>query len=526
MQSQLNPSRYDRVRGAMRNANAMREAPRSAWLLPTATLMVAAAGLALLAWDWSTPVPRGFFGIRGFYGLFAAGFGGVGALLNWRRPGHPVGWIFAVAGLLAAVNLATFEYGGPGGPSPARRRVRGLGGAVDLGTVRHADHPVLVLAVPGRAPAHAALAPGRLAGRRVRGHRDRRGGVDSRLGPAGPARPAQSVRAGPGGGAARRGRGRAGRTGVLRGARGVVAGGAQPAGDGRGAAADQVAGLLRVSGGAGPDARGGPVADPGVAQARVASGAVSAAVLAMPAAVAVAVLRYRLYDIDRIISRTLAYAIITGVLAGVYAALVLLATGMLGMRTPVAVAAATLAAAALFAPVRRRVQHAADRRFNRDRYDADQTVAAFAARLKRGRPGHHPRRAGRHRANHAGTRQRAGMDRPAAAPHGAADADRRPGSGRSSGQPNADPRGGMLQRFRYAVHRGTSTMKSSRFPITPQPIQTPRPSASWRAGRWMGGRIGMRWAARRLSCWPGCRRSGGRRRWRCCSRMSPSRRRC
>ena len=74
--------------------------------------------------------------------------------------------------------------------------------------------------------------------------------------------------------------------------------------------------------------------------------------------------------------------IITGVLAGVYAALVLLATGMLGVRTPVAVAAATLAAAALFAPVRRRVQHAADRRFNRDRYDAGQTVAAFAARLE------------------------------------------------------------------------------------------------------------------------------------------------
>jgi hypothetical protein len=74
---------------------------------------------------------------------------------------------------------------------------------------------------------------------------------------------------------------------------------------------------------------------------------VSAAVLAMPAAVAVAVLRYRLYDIDRIISRTPAYAIITGVRAGVYAAPVLLATGMLGVRTPVAVAAATLAAAAL-----------------------------------------------------------------------------------------------------------------------------------------------------------------------------------
>ena len=67
---------------------------------------------------------------------------------------------------------------------------------------------------------------------------------------------------------------------------------------------------------------------------------------------------------------------------GVYAGLVLLATEVLGLHTPVAVSAATLAAAALFNPVRRRVQRAVDRRFNRARYDADQTVAAFAARLK------------------------------------------------------------------------------------------------------------------------------------------------
>jgi len=102
---------------------------------------------------------------------------------------------------------------------------------------------------------------------------------------------------------------------------------------------------------------------------------------AMPACMGVAILRYRLYEIDRIISRTLAYAIVTGLLVGVYAGLVLLATRVLTVHTPVAVAAATLAAAALFSPVRRRVQRAVDRRFNRAQYDADRTLAAFSGRL-------------------------------------------------------------------------------------------------------------------------------------------------
>jgi hypothetical protein len=103
---------------------------------------------------------------------------------------------------------------------------------------------------------------------------------------------------------------------------------------------------------------------------------------AVPLSIGVAVLKYGLFDIDRIISRTLAYAIVTGLLVGVYAGLVLLATRVLSFHTPVAVAASTLAAAALFDPLRRRVQRAVDRRFNRARYDADQTVAAFAERLK------------------------------------------------------------------------------------------------------------------------------------------------
>jgi hypothetical protein len=103
---------------------------------------------------------------------------------------------------------------------------------------------------------------------------------------------------------------------------------------------------------------------------------------ALPVCIGVAILRYRLYDIDRITSRTLAYAIVTGLLIAVYAGVVLLATRVLPFHTPVAVAGATLLAAALFNPLRRRVQRIVDRRFNRARYNADTTIAAFAARLQ------------------------------------------------------------------------------------------------------------------------------------------------
>jgi hypothetical protein len=105
-------------------------------------------------------------------------------------------------------------------------------------------------------------------------------------------------------------------------------------------------------------------------------------IAALPVGMGVAILRYRLYEIDRIISRTLAYTIVTGLLVGVYAGLVLLATRVLAVSSPVAVAASTLAAAALFTPVRRRVQRVVDRRFNRVRYDGDRMVEAFAVRLK------------------------------------------------------------------------------------------------------------------------------------------------
>jgi hypothetical protein len=121
---------------------------------------------------------------------------------------------------------------------------------------------------------------------------------------------------------------------------------------------------------------------PGSAATNLQNGLTSGTVALLAVAIGIAVLRYRLYDIDRVISRTVGYSIITGLLAGLYAGLVLLATRVPDLTSQVGVAFATLAAAALFNPLRRRVQHRVDKRFNRARYNADNTVAAFAARLQ------------------------------------------------------------------------------------------------------------------------------------------------
>jgi len=353
-------------------------------LLWAVTLVVAAAGLALLAWDWSAPVPAGLFGIRGFDGVFAVCFGGVGALLTWRHPGHPVSWILAAAGLVSAVNFATIEYGLAG--SAARRH---LPAAEYAGWVQQWIWVPLIALITvylfllfpdGHLPSPrwrpvgwlgGAFAIIAIAGLAFLPGPDRPNlpGLRNPLGMTPAAVPFDAVMAG-----------LAGLLGCA-----VLAAWSLAVRSRRGAAVQrhQIK-WLAYSGCLVALALVPAVAlslTPGT-PARIAAGAAFAAVLAVPVAVAVAVLKYRLYDIDRVISRTLGYAIVTGLLVGVYAGLVLLATQVLGLHTPVAVAAATLAAAALFSPIRLRVQRMVDRRFNRARYDAEATVAAFAGRLK------------------------------------------------------------------------------------------------------------------------------------------------
>ena len=104
----------------------------------------------------------------------------------------------------------------------------------------------------------------------------------------------------------------------------------------------------------------------------------------LPVAIGLAVLRYRLYEIDRLISRTISYGVLTAIVAGLFVDFILVFQAVLAPVTgsnELAVAGSTLLAAALFQPIRRQVQRLVDRRFNRSRYDAERTVAAFAARL-------------------------------------------------------------------------------------------------------------------------------------------------
>jgi hypothetical protein len=114
----------------------------------------------------------------------------------------------------------------------------------------------------------------------------------------------------------------------------------------------------------------------------VLGGSLTVGLAGLPVAMGVGILRYRLYEIDRLVSRTLSYAVLTALLVGAFVGLVVLTTDVLPFSSSVGVAASTLVAAALFNPLRGRVQRVVDRRFNRARYDAEATVSAFAARLR------------------------------------------------------------------------------------------------------------------------------------------------
>jgi hypothetical protein len=115
---------------------------------------------------------------------------------------------------------------------------------------------------------------------------------------------------------------------------------------------------------------------------RVLAGVGTGLVVALPLSIGIAVTKFHLYDVDRVVSRTISYGLVTALVIGCYVGVIALLTKLIGHSSPIAVAGSTLVAAAAFNPLRRHVQRGVDRRFNRARYDAEATVAAFAARLR------------------------------------------------------------------------------------------------------------------------------------------------
>jgi hypothetical protein len=357
-----------------------------AWSLWLATFGCCAAGL-LVTLALTRPLTVGVLGRGAAYALaFPLGFASVGLLVSLRRPANPIGWLYAAAGLVWALEIPGRPWLehllGAHRPLPLAAQLAATFGdvvyapAVSLGVTL----PLLLLPEgqlrsPRWRPAVAASLTGAL------------------LIVVGALKPTQLVStplANPL---------------ALHGWAGTAAqvadsvGGVLLVG---GLVASLVCVVLRFRASRGVErqqlrwvAAGATAAVVGVLTATAllvggallgfTSGAWGVAVLAlpcMPASVAVAVLRYRLWDLDRLVSRTATYTLVTALLVVPYLLILPVATRLAQGSGSLAVAAATLAAAAAFQPVRRRVQDLVDRRFNRARYDAARTVAAFAARLR------------------------------------------------------------------------------------------------------------------------------------------------
>jgi hypothetical protein len=363
-----------------------------AWSLWLATIGCCAAGL-LVTLALVRPLTLGVLAEGAAFALaFPLGFATIGLVMTLRLPANPIGWLYAAAGLAWSWDI-------PFGPwidqlvhdhrplPPVAQLVAGVGDfgwapAIALGVTLPALllpdgrlrsrrwRVVVVTSVAGVALAllGGSLSPGSLENQPVGSQ------IDNSFGLAGTAGTVATVVAVigvllhwvslPAAGVCVMLRFRASRGMQRQQMRWVAAG-----------AAGAVGGLLLA-------VPGGLELLPNAVANTAVSSLVYLALLCSPVAIAVAVLRYRLWDLDRLVSRTVTYTLVTGLLVVPYLLILPAVTRLAGDAGSLAVAAATLAAAALFAPLRRRVQNWVDRRFNRRRYDAARTVEAFAARLR------------------------------------------------------------------------------------------------------------------------------------------------
>jgi hypothetical protein len=351
-----------------------------AWSLWLATFGCCAAGLAVTL-AVTRPLTVAVLVEGAAHALaFPLGYATIGLVLSLRRPANPIGWLYAAAGLVWSLSIPgdswLVQLVGEHRPLPLAAQVAAVYGEFNWApaTVLGVTLPALLVpdgrlrsrrwrpvAATGMAAAALAVVGGGLTPARLEDLP-----IANPFGLAGPAGDVAAMLAGAGyllwvatmvaSLACVVVRFRASRGIERQQLRWVAAG-----------AAATVAGLL---------------AGAAVPQDNVLSGVLYSSVLFIPLAVAVAVLRYRLWDLDRLVSRTVTYAVVTALLVVPYL-LVVPAAGRLAQGSgSLAVAAATLAAVALFQPLRRRVQDLVDRRFNRARYDAARTLEGFSVRLR------------------------------------------------------------------------------------------------------------------------------------------------
>jgi hypothetical protein len=355
-----------------------RSASRLAWLL----YVVALALVGLSAGLWLV-VHRPVAGAVG-YGYWREGmvnalvFATVGALIATRRPEHPVGWLFLGAGLGGAAQLVTGEFAAAflaaSGPSAGVAVAAWASSQFQLAVVGMLVC-MLLLFPTGRPPSRRwwvlawALAAGVVltgaGGGLAPARYEDFPGVENPFGIASLATALKGVAD-------------VGGVFYVAGVLGALASLLVRFARARGLERQQLKWFVYAAG-LGFAVLVLPTPIPGFLAWTVAP-------VSLSAAAAVAVLRYRLYDIDRIINRTLVYGVLTAVLGLGYASGVLLLGqlfgGVTGDPPAWAVAGATLAVAALFGPARRRIQAAVDRRFNRRKYNAAQTIQAFSTRLR------------------------------------------------------------------------------------------------------------------------------------------------